>query len=154
MAASTMARNETIIRTSPERVFEVLMDPDCYGEWVVGSKHIRGADPDWPAVGSRFHHTVGVGPLNLDDHTRVEAIDPPRLLKLRARARPLGTAMVTLELSPRNGDTHVTMIEDPGDRLTALIFNPLTHMLTRRRNDESLRRLAEIAERGLAGAGS
>lgn len=141
-----MARNETTINVPPERVFDVLMDTDCYGHWVVGSKEIRGADPDWPAVGSRFHHRVGVGPFTLDDHTQVEEIDPPRRLKLRARARPLGTAMVTLELSPSGSGTHVTMIEDPADPLTALIFSPLTHFLTRRRNDESLRRLTKLAE--------
>ncbi|HYH48339.1 MAG TPA: SRPBCC family protein, partial [Acidimicrobiia bacterium] len=90
-----MARTEATIQATPERIFEVLMDPDCYGEWVVGSKYIRGADPDWPAVGSRFHHVVGVGPLSISDHTKIEEIDPPRLLKLRARARPLGTALVT-----------------------------------------------------------
>ena len=146
-----MARNETIIDATPERVFEVLLDPACYGEWVVGSKEIRGADRDWPAVGSRFHHRVGMGPLTIDDHTRIEEIDPPRLLKLRARARPLGTALVTLELSPRNGGTAVTMIEDPADFLSAFAFQPLVHLLTRRRNEESLRRLARLAEG--AGAG-
>ena len=141
-----MARNETTIDASPEQVFDVLMDTDCYGDWVVGSKEIRATDNDWPAVGSRFHHRVGVGPLTVDDHTQVEEIDPPRRLKLRARARPLGTAMVTLALRPAGDGTHVTMIEGPADRLTALIFNPLTHALTRRRNDESLRRLRRIAE--------
>ena len=148
-----MARTEATIQATPERVFEVLMDPDCYGEWVVGSKYIRGADPDWPAVGSRFHHVVGVGPLSVSDHTKIEEIDPPRLLKLRARARPLGTALVTLELKPSGTGTVVTMIEDPADPLTAFVFNPLTHWLTRRRNDEGLRRLARLAERPGADGG-
>jgi hypothetical protein len=39
------------------------------------------------------------------------------------------------------------MREDPGDPLTAFVFNPLTHLLVRGRNEESLRRLAELAER-------
>lgn len=142
-----MARTERTMDAPPERVFEVLMDPDCYGDWVVGSKDIRGADPDWPAVGSRFHHRVGIGPLTVSDHTKIEEIDPPRLLKLRARARPFGTALVTLELLPSGSGTTVTMIEDPADPLTAIVFNPLTHWLTRRRNDEALSRLAGLAER-------
>ena len=142
-----MARNETIIGASPERVFEVLMDTDCYGEWVVGSKEIRDTDANWPEVGSRFHHRVGVGPFTIDDHTKIEEIDPPRLLKLRARARPFGTALVTLELRASGAGTSVTMIEDPADPLTAFVFQPVTHYLTRRRNDEALRRLSRIAER-------
>ena len=58
-----MARNQRDIDAPPERVFAVLADPRCYPEWVVGSKEIRAADPGFPAPGTRFHHTVGVGPL-------------------------------------------------------------------------------------------
>ncbi len=46
------------------------------------------------------------------------------------------------------GKTHVTMIEDAADPLTAIVFNPLTHLLVRGRNVESLARLAELAEKG------
>ena len=130
----------------PETIFDVLSDPDSYGEWVVGSREIRDADSDWPAVGSRFHHTVGIGgPFTISDNTQVEGIERPRFLQLRARARPLGTALVTLELERADGGTHVTMVEDPADTFTALIFNPLVHLLTRRRNEESLRRLERLA---------
>ena len=141
-----MARNDTFIAAPPERVFEILSDPDNYGYWVVGSKRIRGADADFPAVGTKFDHTVGFGPLDLDDHTVVLESEPPRRLKLRAKARPLGTASVTMQIEPENGGSRVTMIEDAGDRLTALVFNPLTHLLVRGRNEESLDRLRELAE--------
>jgi uncharacterized protein YndB with AHSA1/START domain len=142
-----MARVQRRIAASPERIFEVLDDPQSYGYWVVGSKEIRDADPDWPSPGSKIHHSVGFGPLTIKDHTSVEQISRPRRLQLRAKARPLGTARVTLELVPENGHTRVTMIEDPADPLTALVFNPLTHMLVRGRNEKSLERLAELAER-------
>lgn len=141
-----MGRTETFIAAPPERVFDVLADPESYGYWVVGSSHIRGADDDFPAVGSRFHHTVGFGPLKLDDHTEVLDAHPPYRLELKAKARPLGTARVVMLMQPRGGGTHVTMIEDAGDPLTALVFNPLTHLLVRGRNVESLRRLKELAE--------
>mgnify|MGYP001045175109 FL=1 len=148
-----MARNETHIDAPPERVFAVLTDPDAYGYWVVGSKEIRGADPDWPQPGSQFHHTVGFGPFTVQDATRVELYEPPRRLRLRAKARPLGTARVTMELKPADGGTDVTMIEDPADPLTAIVFNPLTHLLVRGRNVESLRRLKQLAEDGGPSAG-
>ena len=38
------------------------------------------------------------------------------------------------------------MIEDPADTASALMFNPLTHLLVRGRNERSLDRLAEFAE--------
>jgi uncharacterized protein YndB with AHSA1/START domain len=140
-----MARNQRLIPASPERIFEVLSDPDSYAYWVVGSDTIRDADPRWPAVGSRFHHRVGWGPLKINDHTEVLGVDPPTHLELRAKARPLGTARVVLDLERRGGGTLVTMVEDGGDPLTRLVFNPLTHLLVRGRNDKSLRRLEELA---------
>lgn len=141
-----MARNERLMPATPERVFAVLADPDAYGHWVVGSDTIRDADDGFPAVGTRFHHRVGFGPIKVNDHTEVLAADPPRRLQLRARARPLGTAKVTLTLEARGpGHTLVTIVEDAGDPLTRLVFNPLTHLLVRGRNAESLRRLEELA---------
>ena len=137
------------MEATPERIFEVLADPGSYAYWVVGSKEIRDADDSWPEAGSRFHHTVGFGPLSIKDHSEVEEVDRPRRLKLRVKARPLGTGRVTLTLVPLpGGRTHVTMVEDPADPLTAFVFNPLTHLLVRGRNEKSLERLAELAERG------
>jgi uncharacterized protein YndB with AHSA1/START domain len=141
-----VATTDTIIGASPETIFAVLRDPRYYGYWVVGSRKIRGWDPNWPEVGSRFHHAVGKPPIVVRDHTRVEAADPPRYLRLRAKARPLGTAFVELTLEETGAGTRVVMTEGPADRLTALIFMPLTHLLVRKRNDVALSRLKELAE--------
>ena len=140
---------EAQFSVAPQRVFAVLADPESYADWVVGSHSIRDADPDWPAVGSRFHHRVGVGPLTVKDHTEVLEVDPPHRLVLRARARPLGTAKIELVLEPRDGGTHVTMTEVAGDPLSKLAINPLTDPLVHRRNVESLRRLQRISETGV-----
>jgi hypothetical protein len=129
-------------------VFEVLADPDSYAYWVVGSKYIRDADDNWPEKNSRFFHAVGFGPITIKDYSRVEEVDRPNYLQLRVKARPLGTGRVKLRMVPLGENrTHVTMIEDAADSLTAFVFNPLTHLLIRGRNKESLSRLAELAER-------
>lgn len=141
-----MAVNEIHIDTPPERVFAVLADWRSYGDWVVGSRYMRGVDPGFPAAGTRFHHQVGWGPLRLNDHTQILEVDKPRKLVLKAKARPMGTAIVDLTLVPEGGGTKVVMREDPGDRLTALVFNPLAHLLVRGRNEESLARLKGLAE--------
>ena len=144
-----MAITEANFSVPPARIFAVLSDPESYADWVVGSHSIRDADPNWPAVGSRFHHRVGTGPLTVNDHTEVLQVDPPHRLVLRARARPLGTAKVELVLEPRDGGTHVTMTEVAGDRLSQLALNRLTDPLVHRRNVESLRRLRRITETGV-----
>jgi uncharacterized protein YndB with AHSA1/START domain len=141
-----VAINEIHIDAPPERVFAVLADWRSYGDWVVGSRYIRGADPGFPAAGTRFHHQVGVGPLNLNDHTVVLEVDQPHKLILRAKARPLGTAIVDLRMHRENGGTKVIMREDPGDTLSAFVFQPITHLLVRGRNVQSLERLKGLAE--------
>jgi uncharacterized protein YndB with AHSA1/START domain len=141
-----MARNEQHIAAPPTAVFDVLADPRSYAYWVLGSMEVRDSDQNWPEVGSRFHHTVGVGPLRVRDHTVVEELDSGRYLQLQAKTRPFASARVKLELAPQEGGTRVTMTEDPADASSAFVFQPLVHVLTRARNARSLRRLAELAE--------
>jgi uncharacterized protein YndB with AHSA1/START domain len=141
-----MATTRVEIDAPVAEVFAVLADASSYGDWVVGSDTIRDADESWPAVGSRFHHRVGIGPLKVNDHTEVLELDAPHRLVLHARARPLGTAKVTLQLSERGDHTEVTMIETAGDPLSQLALNRLTDPLVHVRNVESLRRLKRIVE--------
>lgn len=132
---------------APEAVWDALASPGGYGYWVVGSKLIRDAGLDWPAPGSKFHHTIGFGPFKVSDHT--EALDArrPGLLRLRAKGRPFGTAQVTLTMTPRDGGTVVRMTENPDGVFATLAFNPLVQLLTSGRNAESLMRLEELALR-------
>ncbi len=134
----------------PQAVWDALADPSSYGYWVVGSKEIRDADPDWPAPGSKFHHTVGGGPFQVSDHTESLEAEPPRRLRLRAKARPFGMANVTMEMLPKDGGTVVRMHEGPAGPTAVLSLNPLVHVLTKLRNAESLMRLEEIASRRVA----
>lgn len=141
-----MATNHTHIAASPDHVFAVLANPENYGDWIVGSDTIRDADRTWPKVGSRFHHRVGFGLLKVHDHTEVLVVDPPHLLVTHARARPLGSAKVSLRLAERDGGTDVTMTEVAGDPLSRLALNRFTDVVVHLRNAESLRRLKRIAE--------
>ena len=132
---------------APEAVWNALAEPSGYAYWVVGSKGIRDADPGFPAPGTRFHHTIGFGPLTLDDHTEVLEAVPPRYLKLRAKGRPLGTASVVLRLVPVDGGTSVEIVENPDGLFSILALHPLLQILTKLRNAESLLRLEELALR-------
>jgi uncharacterized protein YndB with AHSA1/START domain len=145
-----VATNERFMPVPPQAVWDALAEPGGYAYWVVGSKQIRDADPGWPAPGSRFHHTIGMGPLTLDDHTEALESDPPHRLKLRAKGRPLGTATVTIEMLADDDGTIVRMTENPDGLNAVLSLNPLTHVVTKLRNAESLMRLEELALRQAA----
>ena len=140
------ARSTVRIDLPPASVWAVLADPWRYPDWVVGARTVRAADPGWPGLGTVFHHTVGLGPLALRDHTQVLEVDPPRRLVLRTHARPLGTGHVQLTLAPVGAGCEVVMEEGPGGPLTRLAWTRLAAAITRRRNAASLRRLKRLVE--------
>jgi uncharacterized protein YndB with AHSA1/START domain len=142
-----MATNERFMPVPPEAVWDALADAYGYGYWVVGSSEIRDVDEHWPQPGSRFHHTVGIRPLRVSDHTESLEAERPRVLRMRAKARPLGTAQVTLTMTPQDGGTRVRMKENPDGLTGWLSLNPLVQLLVKGRNAESLMRLEELALR-------
>jgi hypothetical protein len=141
-----VARNEILVDASVEETFRVLSDARCFGVWVVGSSEIRRADAHWPAPGSAFDHTVGIWPVRIADHTEVVATDAPASLELRAYARPLPPARVTLKLRPEGLATRVVMHEDIEPVPLRIALWPITQISAGLRNAESLRRLKGLAE--------
>jgi uncharacterized protein YndB with AHSA1/START domain len=143
-----MSTTTRVMQATPEQVWEVLTDGWLYPLWVVGATRMRDVDQDWPSVGSRIHHSVGVWPAVLDDNTESLACEPLQRLELRAKAWPLlGEADVVLELSPQGADTRVVMSEDAASGPGTLVPKPLRAPGIVWRNTESLRRLAFLAER-------
>jgi NAD(P)-dependent dehydrogenase (short-subunit alcohol dehydrogenase family)/uncharacterized protein YndB with AHSA1/START domain len=143
----SIATNRVHIDATPSQVFAVLSDAARYPQWVVGASRTVDADPDFPAPGTRFRHRVGLRPLTLTDYTEVVAVDPPRRIELKAKARPLGTADIRIEVRERDGGAVVTMVETPGDRLSALLAaNPVVDTALRLRNAEAMARLKRLVE--------
>ena len=138
-----MATNCTRIEASPEDVFAVLADAHTYEHWVVGCHDIRAVEGDWPAVGSKFFHTVGAGPIKVKDHTKVIEVDENKRLVLEARARPAGVAKVIFGLTPVEGGTDVEIEEFAIRGVAKMLANPLQDGLIKVRNVETLRRLTK-----------
>lgn len=141
-----MAHNSIRVNAPAEAVFDVLVDPASYILWVVGAKHIRGVDADWPQPGSRLHHTVGLGPFQNRDTTEVLEIDRPRRLVLNASAWPLGTARVEVTLSTEGDVTVLRMRETPQEGLAARFNSPVMELGLFARNTLSLWRFGRWAE--------
>ena len=139
-----MARTTMVIDAGRQEIWAVLTDAWLFARWVVGAKTIRTADESWPSPGSKFHHTVGIGPLSLDDSSKSLAAEPPRRLVLEARARPFGRARVEIILTPVGEGTRVEMVETVTSPALARVFRPALAPLVRLRNQESLRRLGGL----------
>lgn len=130
---------------SPDDVFAVLADAWVFPTWVVGASRMRGVDSDFPAPGSRLHHSIGVWPFVLNDESTVEEWDPPRRIVLEAKTRPVGTQRVIIEVRPRGRGCVVRMeeyaITGIAARVPAFIADPVLWV----RNAEALRRLEWVA---------
>ena len=137
------------VQAPPDRVFAVLADGWSYSDWVVGTVHIRDVDEAWPQPGSKLHHKAGPWPLSLHDSSTVLSCTPDRELRLNAGLWPLGAAIVGIRLEPVDGGaaTKVVIEEDFEAGPLLWIRNKVNDLILHRRNIETLRRLADIAER-------
>lgn len=138
------AENELFMEASAESIFEVLLDARAYPEWIVGCKEIREVEESWPAPGSRFHHRVGVGPLTVDDSTKLVSADPPHQLVLEAQVGPVGAAMVVFDISPEKNGSQVKITEQPVSGPAAALESPVQDNVLGFRNVETLRRLGDL----------
>jgi len=135
------------IAATPQRVWDVIADGWTYSQWVVGNSRMRAVDPKWPAPGTTIHHSIGVWPVLLDDETVVEEAVPPSRLVLHAKGRPFGGARIILRLSEAPNGCHVEMQEFPITGIGKLMPGRLADAAVWPRNNETLRRLAFLAER-------
>lgn len=141
-----MARNHIVIDAPPDAVYDVLTDAHAYPEWVVGAKAIRGVDRGWPRTGTRMHHKVGAGLLDIEDETRIVGKRRHRRVELEVKIRPVGIGHVVLDLKPKAGGrrTKVTMTERLTDGPAGHLWNPVLSAAIRVRNAISLRRLRRL----------
>jgi len=139
-----MAYTSRTIHAPIEAVWAVLIDPHTYPDWLIGAADIRDLDADWPAIGSRFHHRVGVGWLSIPDSTEVEDIIEPDLLRLAVRARPFVSAVATFRLVGDGNATAVSVEEEPQVRTIGNLVRPVMDPAIHVRNHRSLRRLDDL----------
>ena len=135
-----------MVAATPEQIWGVLEDGWSYPSWVVGASRMRAVSDEWPATGSKLHHSAGIWPAVVNDETTVLESDPPRLLRLQAKGRPAGEATVELRIEPAGNGSKITMTEDvtrgPGRYIPKALRQPAIAL----RNTETLRRLAYMAE--------
>lgn len=138
-----MATNEIHVAASPAAVYAILLDPYCYPKWVVGTKTVRGVDPDWPEPGSSFHHKVrGVG----RDRTELLEMELDRRLVLKVFVRPVLIGVVNIELEGLGARTRIRIHEEPAPgtslRSVRWLLDPFIYL----RNALGIRKLRRLAE--------
>jgi uncharacterized protein YndB with AHSA1/START domain/DNA-binding transcriptional ArsR family regulator len=113
---------EIYIKTTPERLWEAITDPEIRSRYNFGAR----VDSDW-TPGSRYVMTAGDGAYTLGEGENLE-VDPPRRLVQAARflwsddVKNEGTSKVTWDIEPvgdscRLTVTHSEMREGANDEI-------------------------------------
>lgn len=144
-----MARNSINVHADADAVFDVLDNAYAYPRWVVGTRRIRAVDPDWPAVGSRFHHAVGSAAGELHDSSKVLLRERPDRIVLEVRFRPTGIARVDIRVTPHENGSRIVLDETPVSGPIAVVPRLIIDPLIALRNAWSLQRLRHEVERSV-----
>jgi hypothetical protein len=151
MAAPQEAKSSLTVKrdttASRRQVWNVIADGWTYSQWVVGNSRMRAVDPDWPAPGSKIHHTIGIWPVVVDDETVVESCTPEEELVLLAKTRPFGGARITLRLYDTDDGCRIEMAEVPRGGPLSWFPHSVALAVAFPRNRECTARLAALAER-------
>ncbi|MFD5721551.1 SRPBCC family protein [Streptomyces sp. NPDC127036] len=141
-----MAVRHRLIRRAPERVWEVLSDPEQYADWVVGTSDAKPDEGSWPQLGASLRYEIKIGPLTLHNRTIVRRSEPLSVLELEADSGALGTARIAMELRPWGEDTLIILDEHPLRGAGGFLHNAVVETLQQARSRAMLSRLARLCE--------
>lgn len=87
------------IDASPERVWALVMDPSCLGEWVTIHRKLLGADDGPPRVGFRMDQQIHLRGVSLDVHWKLVECRPCELAVWEGRGPARSRARTEYVLS-------------------------------------------------------
>ncbi|MFI8092213.1 SRPBCC family protein [Streptomyces sp. NPDC086080] len=141
-----MAVRHRLVKASPHAVWAVLEDGTRYADWVVGTSSSEPVRGHWPRVGSAIGYEVRLGPVGLRNETVVRRCEPGEVLELEAKAGPLGTARIAIEVRPWGDHCLVKVDEHPLRGAGGTLHNVAVEALIQIRHRAMLARLASLCE--------
>ncbi len=141
-----MAVRHRLIKASPRSVWAVLEDGTRYADWVVGTSSSEPVRGHWPQLGSAIGYEIRLGPVTLHNETVVRRLVPGELLELEAKAGPLGTARIAIEVHTWGDYSLVKVDEHPLRGAGGRVHNVVVEALIQIRHRAMLARLAELCE--------
>jgi uncharacterized protein YndB with AHSA1/START domain len=145
----TKLEREIDIAAPPERVYDVLADPACLGEWVTIQEELEEAPSGDLEAGHKLRQRMKVAGQRFRLHWTVVEAKRPKRIVWEGRG-PMGTkAKAVYELSS-NGDsaTHFTYLNEyelPGG-IAGKIAGRAVQAASGREADKTLKRLKKLVE--------
>lgn len=146
---SNEVRTTTQIEAPPQRVWDVVMDPKRFGDWVTIHRGMKKVSDDPLEVGSTLEQRLCLRGVSFTVRWTVVELDEPRLVVMEGRGPAHSKALTRDELTQKNGGTsfvYVNEFRTPMGPLGNAASRVLVGGLSEREAKASLRKLKELLE--------
>ena len=140
-----------VIAASPERVWEVVMDPHRFGEWVTIHRGLRDVSPGPARAGSEMEQTLHLRGADIRVRWLLAECREPSYACWRGRGPARTHARIEYRLTVVPGGTRFDYrneFETPFGALGAFASRRVMGHMAQREADRSLDALRELLERG------
>jgi carbon monoxide dehydrogenase subunit G len=144
-------RTSVHIDAPPERVWDFVMDPENFGDWVTIHRRVDKAEPGPPRQGMKLEQTLCLRHTNFKVKWTLTELDHQRLARWDGKG-PMGShARICYILEPDgNGGTrfdYVNEFKPPGGLFGAAASRVVVGDVPEREANASLERLKQVLER-------
>jgi carbon monoxide dehydrogenase subunit G len=140
---------ETHIAASPERVYELVMDPDRLEDWVSIHDSLEQAPDGQLAKGAELHQRLRLAGRTFTVHWTVVEDEPCRNVTWEGKGPARSRASVSYEFREEDGGTTFVYANEyhlPGGPLGSLA-GPAVKRVTTKEIDKTLNNLKELVEK-------
>ena len=140
----------------PDRVWDLVMDPERLDEWVTVHRRLIGADGGPPRVGYRMRQRIHLRGLSLDIRWELVECRPGRLAVWRGRGPARSRADIEYRLSPDGDGTlfaYRNEFHPPFGPLGAAVSRALVGGIPAHEAERTLLRLSNLLESEKVGGG-
>jgi uncharacterized protein YndB with AHSA1/START domain len=139
------------IDSSPEKVFDTIMDPRRLSEWVTIHRSVSNVSSGQERAGARMDQVLCMRGVNFKVHWTLVGVRRPQEAEWEGRGPALSKARIHYRLSG-NGDgptkfDYTNEFHAPGGPLGAVASRVFVGHASEREARESLKRLKDLIER-------
>jgi carbon monoxide dehydrogenase subunit G len=144
-------RDKIRIEAPVERVWETVMDPNQFKDWVTIHRAVRNVSPGRLAKGATMEQVVHVRGLTFKVHWELVAIEAPTHAEWHGGGPAHSAAKIRYDLTA-DGDNatnfeYTNEFTPPGGRLGSLASNMIVGAASEREAHNSLEKLKHLLER-------
>jgi uncharacterized membrane protein len=134
-----------------DRVWDTIMDPSRFGDWVTIHRAVRNVSSDPHTKGATMDQVMHMRGLTFKVHWTLTDVKPPMLAEWRGSGPAHSNARITYKLTPDGDDAtifeYMNEFSAPGGRLGSVASNMIVGQASDREAHNSLQRLKALLER-------